>query len=120
MAPAENRQSRPHLFGLDTLSPQDTELPCRHIGTFSELIVISNLLDQWRDMLSDIEYNGLLRVALRLRQHINHRCAVPDDAANRHWLSLIDNILDQAFITYPQPYANVSTYPSDSAEREGI
>lgn len=107
-----------HLFGLNALSPQDATACDRHTGTYSELTVVSNLLEQRRDTLNNIEYDGLLRVALRLRQEVDYRYTVPDHDEYSHWLNMIDHILDQAFITYPKPYANVGTYPSDSDDTE--
>lgn len=116
MTIAGDRQTIHNIFGLDTLSPQDTGLPYPPISTYSELAVVSNLLERRRDTLNEIEYDGLLRVALRLREEIDCCYTVPtahpDEEA--HWLDMIDNILDRAFITFPKPYVNVGAYSSDS------
>ena len=61
---------------------------------------VVNLLKDRRDTLSSIEYNGLLRLALRLRQELAAQDVItiePDcDAVRR-----IDSVLDQACFKPP-------------------
>lgn len=58
------------------------------------------LLNDRRDTLSTIEYNGLLRLALRLRQELAAQDVIPIEP-DSDTLRQIDSVLDQACFKTP-------------------
>lgn len=122
MTTARDRQTTCHIFGLNALHPQDGQCHVSHPNPLFTLIVLSDLLKHRRGSLNSIEYNGLLRVALTVRQEINTPHVMTELNADEaeHWLTMIDSVLDQAFIPFPQPYVNVCTYQSDSDDNTSL
>ena len=86
MASVENRSTTQGIFGLNALNPH-TERD----SLLTELMTVCELIEEHRDILSPIEYSGLLCIAQRLRAELSihiHQSPEPDD-----WLAIVSDVL---------------------------
>ena len=94
------------LINNDPLPDQDDETwpdtpeTWRCHALVFDLKTIVKLLDQRQDTLSAIEFNGLLRMALRLRQELAEQTVI-DIEPGCDAIRSIDSVLDRAFVKPP-------------------
>lgn len=126
MTTAEDRRIIRETYGLRALDQDGADQYIDRISLLTTLVTVCGLLERRHDKVSAIEYNGLLRIALRLRMELDllHSPSDVNPGEETHWLAIVDGILDRSFFKPLTPYvddcSDDSTNASVAAQSEGV
>lgn len=123
MTTADEYRKLRDIFDLNALDQSDAYQYINRLDTLTKLITLCGLIDERRSTLSVLEYNGLVRIAQRLRIEIDANGNTVYSGEETLWLDIIDSILDDAFLKPPVSYVCFhSQQPEqpEAAQQEGV